>query len=71
MLVIVVLFIILGNLKQVNYWKILFLKIVGIYKKYSLTFSQFFKIFLLSVYKMVDIIDINRSSIDILILEKY
>ena len=36
----IVLFITLVNLKQLIYYKILFLKIVGIYKKYCLKFQS-------------------------------
>ena len=40
MLIIVVLFITLANLKQLIYWKILYLLIVGIYVKYCLKFHS-------------------------------
>ena len=70
MLIIVALFTILANLKQLFNKKILFLKIVGICKKYCLNFQSlqdrlffvvFFYFFLFSIYKTVDIIDVYKS----------
>ena len=57
MLIIVVLRITLENLKQLIYWKILCLKIVGICKKNF----QFFLLFMFSIYKMVDIMNVYKS----------
>ena len=57
MLIIFVLRITLENLKQLIYWKILCLKIVGICKKNF----QFFLLFMFSIYKMVDIMNFYKS----------
>ena len=68
MLITVVLFITLANLKQLIYQRILCLEIVGIYKKDCLKFQStqgsFFKFFSFAIYRMVDseyIIDIYKS----------
>ena len=57
MLIIVVLRITLENLKQLIYWKILCLKIVGICKE----IFPFFLLFMFSIYKMVDIVNVYKS----------
>ena len=59
MLIIVVLLITLANIKQLIYKKILYLKIVGIYKKHCLKFqstqgSFFSLLFRFAIYGMVD-----------------
>ena len=65
MLIIVVLFITLPNLKQLIYQKVLFLKIVGKYKKILFSISvysrQFFLLFLFTIHKIVDIMDVYKS----------
>ena len=54
----VVLFMKLANLKKLLYQKVLYLKIVGIYKKYCLNLQSiqgsFFYFICFSIYKMVD-----------------
>ena len=64
MLIIVVPFIPLANLKQITYQKVLCLTIVGIHIKNTLVFSLFktlfFFTFLFSIYKMVDIMYIYK-----------
>ena len=68
MLIIVVLFVTLANLKQLIYQKFMFLKILGIYKKntalkFSLFKAVFFYIFWFGIYKMVDNMGIYKSLI--------
>ena len=65
MLIIVVSFITLAHLKQLIYKKILFLKSVGIYKKYcpkiQSIHDSLFKLFLFSIYKMAENMSIYKS----------
>ena len=61
LLIIIVLFITLPNLKHLLCEKIQFLKIEGICKNYCLRFqSGFFTYFLVSIYKMVDSMDVYK-----------
>ena len=65
MLIIVALFIKLANLKHLIYEKILLVKMVDMYKKYWLNFQSiqncFITLFLFSIYKMIDSMDIYKS----------
>ena len=69
MLIIIVLFITLANRKQLNYYKLLRLKIVGIYKKYialicSLLKAVFFYFFVLIYVKWL-IVNIVETSVSL------